>query len=176
MDILVTSFSESLIFFCFPCKKSFPILVPVQLLLPWHTPCQRLSLYSSPQLVRRLFGTGCVTYTRVINSWYICKALDLSLRLLSKLLKKGKGKAGCNTNLSFCLPATKEPIGKTGPPLRACASEGESGETLPNSISKGYKSCNYYGWRASRLFRVYYNFLFNSFQKKTLSFLNLRQH
>lgn len=154
MDILVTSFSESLIFFCFPCKKSFPILVPVQLLLPWHTPCQRLSLYSSPQLVRRLFGTGCVTYTRVINSWYICKALDLRLRLLSKLLKKGKGKAGCNTNLSFCLPATKEPIGKTGPPLRACASEGESGETLPNSISKGYKSCNYYGWRASRLFRV----------------------
>lgn len=85
MVLLVVSFLESLIFICFPCKKSFPILVPVQLLLPQHTPCQSLSLYSLSQLRCRLFVTGCVTYTRVFNSWYMLKALDLSL--LSKLLK-----------------------------------------------------------------------------------------
>lgn len=112
MDILVMSFSESIIFFCFPCKKSFPILVPVQLLLPWHIPCQSLSLYSSPQLGCRFFGTECVTYTRVINSWYICKALDLTLKSF-KQTQKRKRKTGCNINLSFCLPETKKSFGKT---------------------------------------------------------------
>lgn len=161
--LLVISFLESLIFICFPCKKLFPILVPVQLLLPQHAPCQSLSLYSSSQLGCRLFVAGCVTYTRVFNSWYMCKALDLSL--LNKLLKETERQVATVIYLFDCQQQRNQSA-KLGP-IATCLCKWE--REWRNSPQFYFKLQLLW----SLLSRDQCNFLFNSFQKRQGSFLIL---
>ena len=86
-------------------------------------------------------------YTRVINSWYTCKALDLSLTLLSKLLKKERERQTATLIYLFVCQQLKNQLAKLS---CLCKWRRESRETLPNSIFKGYKNCSYSGWRVSR--------------------------